>query len=109
MSTQTVTHPQAAEATTIPRETDLHIRLAEPLTDGQPSDDPIRDAVLEGLSELPGMDPGLQEFYARVLPRGAAPVGLPPLLALRLRGERCPGSLSRTAKRADPPPTTPAW
>jgi hypothetical protein len=83
MSTQTVTRSQAPEATTIPHETDLHIKLAELLANAQPyvarpSADPTRDAVLEGLSDLPGMDPALQEFYARVLPRGAAPVACRP-------------------------------
>jgi hypothetical protein len=83
MSTQTVTRTPAPEDTTIPHETDLHTRLAELLanakpSNAQPSADPTRHAVLESLSDLPGMDPALQEFYARVLPWGAAPVACSP-------------------------------
>ena len=60
MSTQTVTRTQAPEETTIPHEADLHVRLAELLANVQPPADV------------------LQEFYARVLPRGAAPVACRP-------------------------------
>ncbi len=82
MSTQTVTRTQAPEETTIPHETDLYTRLAELLanakpSNAQPSADPTRDAVLESLSDLPGMDPAQQEIYSRVLPPGADPEASP--------------------------------